>query len=151
MKAGTGICLALFPFLLASAQAPAPDKAEVLVKRAIGYAKQHGVEKLILQTNQANGVFHVGSGSEMYLYVYDLQGMMKANGYKTDLVGKSRLDAKDPDGKFFVKEFISVAKAGGKGWVDYKYSNPLTGKIEPKTSYIELHEGLIFCCGTYKK
>ena len=114
-------------------------------------AKANGVEKLIEQTNRADGLFHVGSGSEMYLYIYDLNGMMKANGYKTDLVGKSRFDAKDPDGKFVVREFIKCAKSTGSGWVAYTYSNPLDGKLEHKTSYVERHQDLIFCCGTYQK
>ena len=151
MHYAPGISLLILPCLAASAQTPVPNKAETLVKRAIVYAAKNGTERLLQQTNQANGVFHVGAGSELYLYIYDLKGMMKANGYKTDLVGQSRFDAKDPDGKFFVREFIKVAQGPGHGWVDYKYANPMDGKIEAKTSYIELHDGLIFCCGTYKK
>jgi signal transduction histidine kinase len=143
--------MAVLPFVVAGAQTAEVGKAEILVKRAIAYAKQNGIEKVIQQTNQANGVFHVGSGGELYLYVYDLKGTMKANGYKTELVGQSRFDATDPDGKFFVREFIKTVKEAGKGWVNYKYSNPSNGKLEPKTAYVQEYEGLIFCCGTYKK
>ena len=142
------MCLAVLPFVMAQAQSP---KAETLVKRAIGYAKANGITKLVEQTNRPDGIYHVGSGSEMYLYIYDMKGLMVANGYKTDLVGKSRWDAKDPDGKYFVREFMALAKDKGSGWVDYKYSNPLDGKIELKTSYIEQFEDHVFCCGTYKK
>ena len=142
------MCLAALSCVLAQAQSP---KAENIVKRAIAYAKANGVVKLVEQTNRPDGVYHVGSGSELYLYLYDLKGLMVANGYKTELVGKSRWDAKDPDGKFFVREFLAVAKSKGSGWVDYKYSNPLDSKIEAKTSYIELYEDHVFCCGTYKK
>lgn len=145
------LALFLLPLQVASAQAPAMNKAENLVKRAIAYAQQNGIDKLIQQTNQANGIFHVGSGGELYLYIYDLQGMMKANGFKTDLVGHSRFDAKDTEGKFFVREFINTVKTSGKGWVDYKYPNPLDGKVEEKTAYIEGFQELIFCCGTYRK
>lgn len=148
MKIARAFVLSALSCLMAMAQSP---RAETLVKKAIAYAQANGVEKLIAQTNSLDGRFHVGSGSEMYLYVYDLNGMMKANGFKTELVGKSRFDAKDPDGKFFVREFIKCAKTSGSGWVDYKYANPLDGKIELKTSYVELSEDLIFCCGTYKK
>ena len=145
------LTMTVLPFVLAGAQTPEANRAEILVKRAIAYAKQNGVDKVIQQTNQANGVFHVGSGGELYLYIYDLKGMMKANGYKTELVGQSRFDATDPDGKFFVREFISTVKAAGKGWVNYKYANPSNGKLEPKTAYVQEYEGLIFCCGTYRK
>ena len=128
-----------------------PAQAEAIVKRAIGYAKQHGKDKLIQQTNQADGVFHVGSGSDLYLFVYDTQGLMLAIGFNpAAYVGKNRLDTKDPDGKAFVKEFITVAKTKGSGWVDYKYANPVSGKVEPKTSYVELADGIIYGCGVYK-
>ncbi|BDU74294.1 cache domain-containing protein [Mesoterricola silvestris] len=143
---------AVLPCLMASAQSPTPAQAESLVKRAVGYAKTHGIEKLIQQTNQGNGVFHVGSGGEMYLFVYDQAGICKAIGFNSvELVGKNRIGLKDPDGKMIIQEMLSVAKNKGKGWVDYKYPDPVTGKVLMKTSYVELHEGLIFGCGIYKR
>jgi signal transduction histidine kinase len=36
-----------------------------------------------------------------------------------------------------VREFIAVAKNPGQGWVDYKWPNPITNKIEDKSSYVE--------------
>ncbi|BDU75512.1 cache domain-containing protein [Mesoterricola sediminis] len=141
--------LVLLPALAAPAQST-PAQAETLVKRAVAYAKANGMEKLIKETNQ--GVFHVGSGSELYIFIYDLNGVVKAIGYNTqELVGKNRWDLKDPDGKFIIREFVSLAKAKGSGWVDYKYPNPLSGKMEQKTSYIVLCDGLIVGAGTYKK
>lgn len=143
--------LFLVPCMVALGQTKGESLPERLVKRAISYARTNGLEKLIQQTNEPGGVFHVGSGSELYLYIYDAKGIMKANGFKTELVGKDRSGAKDADGKFFVREMLKVTKGGGSGWVDYKYANPKDGKIELKTSYVEAHEGMIFCCGTYKK
>ena len=151
MRNATLLSLALLPILALHAQAPAPTKGEIIVKRAIAYAKANGLDKLILQTNQANGVFHVGSGSELYLYVYDMSGVVVAHGYRADLVGKSRIDVKDPDGKYYVQAFIQMAKSGKSGLVDYKFPNPLDGKVEPKTAYVEAFENHIFCCGTYRK
>ena len=151
MRYLTSMAMAALSCLAVQAQ-HTPAQAEAIVKRAIAYAKQNGKEKLFQQTNQADGVFHVGSGSDLYLFVYDLQGLMLAIGYNpAAYVGKNRLETKDPDGKMFVKEFITVAKTKGNGWVDYKYSNPVSGKVEPKTSYVELADGVIYCCGIYKK
>jgi len=140
--------LVLLPALAAPAQST-PAQAENLVKRAVVYAKANGMEKLIKETNQ--GVFHVGSGSELYIFIYDMQGVVKAIGFNTqELVGKNRWDLKDPDGKFIVREIVETSKKGG-GWVDYKYPNPLSGKMEMKTSYVVPCEGLIIGAGTYKK
>ena len=138
--------------LVAGAQSPTPAQAESLVKRAVAYAKTNGIEKLIQQTNQGNGVFHVGSGGEMYLFVYDQAGVCKAIGFNSvELVGKNRMGLKDPDGKMILQEMLAVGKTKGKGWVDYKYPDPVTGKILAKTSYVETHEGLLFGCGIYKR
>jgi len=49
-----------------------------------------------------------------------------------------------------VKERIALVKAKGKGWQDYKFTNPVSKKIEGKTAYIELCDGMIFGCGVYK-
>jgi signal transduction histidine kinase len=57
---------------------------------------------------------------------------------------------KDPDGKAYVKERIDIANKDGKGWQDYKFTNPLTKKIEPKTTYLEKVDDMIICCGAYK-
>jgi len=143
---------AVLPCIMATAQSPTPAQAESLVKRAVNYAKTNGIEKLIQQTNQANGVFHVGSGGEMYLFVYDQAGICKAIGFNSvELVGKDRSGLKDPDGKMIVKDMLALGKAKGKGWVDYKYPDPVSGKMLAKTSYVEMHEGLLFGCGIYKR
>jgi cytochrome c len=66
------------------------------------------------------------------------------------MVGMDLSTAKDADGKSFVKERIDIAKTKGKGWQDYKFTNPSTKKIEQKTAYIERVDDLIFGCGSYK-
>ncbi len=143
---------AVLPCVLASAQSPTPAQAESLVKRAVTYARTHGIEKLIQQTNQANGVFHVGSGGEMYLFIYDQAGICKAIGFNSvELVGKDRSGLKDPTGKLIIQEMLKVGKTKGKGWVDYQYPDPVSGKVLQKTSYIEAFEGLILGCGIYKR
>ena len=44
-----------------------------------------------------------------------------------------------------------VAKTKGKGWHDYKYLDPKTGKKLQKSSYIEVWDNLIFGAGIYKR
>lgn len=137
--------------LAAQAPAPTPAQAEKLVTKAVEFAKANGIDKLIAETNQANGRFHVGTGSQLYIFIYDAQGVCKAIGFDTQaLVGKNRIDLKDMDGKFFIREILSVAKAKGSGWVDYKYPNPQTGKVQAKTSYVVMCQGYIVGSGVYK-
>jgi hypothetical protein len=64
--------------------------------------------------------------------------------------GYKALADKDADGKEFVKERIELAKTRGKGWQNYKFSNPLTKKNEEKTAYIEKADDVIVGSGVYK-
>jgi len=143
--------LLLPPCAMAFAQRPTSAQAVALVKQAVAFAKQNGIGKLIQETNQDGGRFHVASGSELYIFIYDERGVVKAIGYNTAaLVGKNRIDLKDPDGVMIVRELINVAENKGKGWVDYKYPNPTTNLNEQKTSYLEFYEGAIIGSGVYK-
>ncbi len=60
-------------------------------------------------------------------------------------------DASPAETEALVKEAIAFAKANGKGWHDDQYVNPTTQKRQPKTSYIEVWDNLIFGSGIYKK
>lgn len=137
--------------LLASAaraeERATPQDAEELVKTGIAYLKKHGAEKAYKEFQNKNGPFVY---KDLYLALYDLGGKCVAHGADATRVGKNFLDAKDPDGKAFIKERVEMAKASGKGWQDYKFKNPATGKVEQKTSYFELSGDVIFTAGAYK-
>jgi hypothetical protein len=51
----------------------------------------------------------------------------------------------------FRKEILDLAKSKGKGWVDYKFKNPESGKVEAKTTYIQLVGDVTLEAGIYKK
>jgi cytochrome c len=143
--------LALFSLVVAAIVMPlhaeTKIEAEAMVKKAIAFAKAQGTDKALAEISKPGGQFTKGA---LYVFVYDLQGKVKAHGQNPKLVDKDMLDAKDPDGVAYVKERITLVKAKGKGWQDYKFSNPTTKKIEDKTAYVELHDNLIFGCGVYK-
>lgn len=140
------VCLTLTPL-----QAQETAKAQAMVKDAVAFAKKNGKDAFFKEVVQGTGKFHVQAGSDLYILVYDLQGVCLAIGNgQPNVVGVNRLEVKDPNGKFIVKEFIALAKSKGSGWVDYAYLNPTTKKTQDKTTYIELLDGMIIGCGTYK-
>ena len=67
------------------------------------------------------------------------------------MVGKDLLDMRDIDGKYLIKSLIEVANTKGKGWVDYKWPNPVTNAIEAKSSYVKKYEDMLIGCGIYKQ
>jgi len=136
--------------LPAAAQEATPAEVEALVRDAIAFAKANGHEAAFKEITRIGGRFHK-YGGELYVFVYDLDGKVLAHGQGASKVGVNQIKAKDPDGVAFVQERVQLAKAKGKGWHDYKFLNPKTGQKEPKTSYIEVWDNLIFGAGIYKK
>jgi signal transduction histidine kinase len=75
-----------------------------------------------------------------------------AHGGSAAIIGKNMKDLKDADGKLFIQEMMAAAKTKGSGWVDYKWKNPKTGEVLPKSSYVEkLGDNAFIGCGIYKK
>ncbi|MFZ1375199.1 MAG: cache domain-containing protein [Geothrix sp.] len=149
MNHATLLCLPALVLPLA-AQDASPAETETLVKEAIAFAKANGKEAAVKEITKTGGKFH-RHGGELYVFIYDMDGKVVAHGQGASKIGVNQMNAKDPDGVEFVKERIKLAKAKGKGWHDYQYVNPTTQKKQPKTSYIEVWDNLIFGAGIYKK
>ncbi len=76
---------------------------------------------------------------DLYPFVAEVAtGLCVANGVTPAVTGKILIDLKDQDGRFIIQEFIKIATATpGRGWIDYRWLNPVTKTIEDKTALIE--------------
>jgi cytochrome c len=124
-----------------------PQDAEELVKTAVAYLKKHGAEKAYKEFQNKSGPFIY---KDLYVMVYDMTGKCMAHGADPSRVGKDLIEAKDPDGKQYVKDRLQIAKEKGGGWQDYKFKNPASGKVEPKVSYFEKVGDVVVASGAYK-
>jgi signal transduction histidine kinase len=140
------LVLALAP-TFARAEGPTAKDAEELVQKASTYLKANGQEKLLQAVNTKDGEFHKG---ELYVFVYDQTATILAHPVNAKLVGRNTLEQPDVAGKFYRKDIIEIAKTKGKGWVDYKYKNPVSGKVEDKTSFVMAADAVILVAGVYK-
>ncbi len=122
-------------------------EAEAMVKKAAAYIKANGKEKAFAEFNNHKGKF---TDKDLYITIYDLNGKCLAHGQNIKMVGKDMIELKDSDGKYFIKDRVEIAKAKGKAWQDYKFTNPLSKSIEHKSTYFEKHEDLIVAGGIYK-
>ncbi len=129
-----------------SAQEGSED-AKALVKKAIAFYKQHGREAVCAEVSGGGGSLRKGP---LYVFIYDMNGTVAAHGQLPNLVGKNLVATKDPRGKAYVQERIDLAKAKGSGWHDYTFLNPVSKKWEPKRSYIEKVDDLVFGSGSYR-
>jgi cytochrome c len=118
-----------------------------MVHKAVEHLKKDGKEKAFATFNDPKGAF---SFRDLYITVYDLNGVCLAHGAKKERIGKNLLEEKDADGKLFVKERVELARKDGKGWQQYKFQNPATKKVELKVAYFEKLDDVIVVSGAYK-
>ena len=123
------------------------DEAMALVSRAVAHIKEVGKQKALASFNDPKGPFVKG---ELYVFAYTLQGVIIAHPMNPKLVGKDMTEVKDSDGKYFTKDFIATVNGPGKGWVDYNWTNPVSKKIEAKSSYVARAGDIFVGCGIYK-
>ncbi|HZV64256.1 MAG TPA: cache domain-containing protein [Telluria sp.] len=124
------------------------QEAEAMVKKGVAYIKANGKDKAYAEIDRKDGPF---TDRDLYLAVYGLDGVVRAHGANMKMVGKNLIEMKDVDGKPFVKERVDLAKKGKPFWQDYKFNNPVSAKIEPKTMYCQPLEDVVVCGGVYIK
>lgn len=122
-------------------------EAQALVKKAVALYKSAGQEKAFQEFNNPNGKF---VDRDLYIYALSMTGTVLAHGTNKTLIGKDLYNLKDSTGKQFLKEIIDIAKSKGKGWVEYKWTNPVSKKVEDKVAYFEKVGDVILVCGYYK-
>jgi len=123
------------------------DQAKAMVEEAVAFFNANGKQKTLTEINTPKGKWVKG---ELYVFAYDLNGVVVAHPINPKLIGKNLIDVPDAAGKTFRKDIAEVARTKGTGWVDYKYKNPSTNKIEDKSTFLMKAGDVIICCGTYK-
>jgi cytochrome c len=131
---------------VAAAEFATKVEAVAMVKEAVAFIKDQGPDKAYAEISNKAGRFH---DRDLYITVLGLDGKVFAHGQIESLIGQSLIEAKDPDGKLFVKERVELARQQPSFWQSYKFMNPATKKVEPKQMYCErLHETAV-CGGVY--
>jgi cytochrome c len=145
--------LALFVSLAFVTGASAQDngtreEAKAMTEAAIAHLKKAGNDKAFddFTKDKANW-----NKKDLYVFLFDTDGTIKAHGVNEKLVGKNLIGLKDQNGKEFVKEFVVVANKG-EGWVDYDWAHPVSKKVEGKTTFVKRVAGtnLAVAVGDYR-
>lgn len=122
--------------------------AEAMVQKAVAHIKSSGPDTAYADFTGQKPEF---INHDIYVVVYDLAGKCLAHGQNAKQVGKDLIEFKDADGKPFIKERIELANTKGKFWQDYKFTDPVTKKILPKSAYCEKADQAVVCAGIYKR
>lgn len=143
------LAAALAPTLATADTKATAAEATAMVKKGVAAIKAAGKDhdKLYTEVTAKDGKW---ADRDLYLVIYSLDGTVKAHGANAKLVGNNLMDMLDIDGKPYIKERIELAKSKGSFWQDYKFTNPTSKKIEPKSMYCEKVDELVACAGIYK-
>ena len=123
------------------------DEAQAMVKKGVAFIKSQGKDKGYAEISNKQGTF---IDRDLYLTVYGMDGTVRAHGANEKMIGKNLIEMKDVDGKPFVKERLDMAQSKASFWQDYKFTNPVSKKIEPKQMYCEKLDDSVVCGGIYK-
>ncbi|MFZ6779456.1 cache domain-containing protein [Undibacterium sp. Ji83W] len=127
-------------------------EALALIQKAQEYIKTYGAEKAVIEFNRLespfNSVSEINKKGDLYLYTLDQKGYQSVHGKNPKIVGKVMLDMRDQDGVFLIREMVEKCFSKGKGWVNYRWPNPVTKDLEKKRGYVERVPGQDFCLGT---
>ncbi|WP_017906955.1 methyl-accepting chemotaxis protein [Pseudomonas asplenii] len=86
-----------------------------------------------------------------YFWINDLRPVMVMHPTNPKLEGQDLSGIKDPDGYALFNEMVILAKAKGRGMIDYRWPKPGASAPVQKTSYVQLFEpwGWIIGSGVY--
>ena len=87
-------------------------------------------------------------GTEGYFWIDTYAGENVLLPPKPETEGTNRLDWKDEDGKFMVRDFIEIGKSADGGFTDFKFPKLGSDKPEPKRSYTAPYSAYSWVVGT---
>ena len=87
-------------------------------------------------------------GESGYFWINDTNAVIVMHPIKPQLNGKDLVNYKDKGGKKIFKEFASVAKAKGEGFVDYVWPKPGFESPQAKVSFVKLFKEYNWVIGT---
>ena len=145
----TTLCFAFFAGSAGAAPEPTEKDAIAMVERGAALIKSQGAGALVKKINAKDAEYVRGA---LYIDMRDLYtGIVLAHPINSSIVGKDLTDVPDASGKTYRREIIELAQKSGKGWVEYQYKNPVSGKIEPKNTYILRVDDVVLEAGIYRK
>ncbi|TWO69463.1 hypothetical protein FN976_19445 [Caenimonas sedimenti] len=123
-------------------------RAVALVKSGVRHMRKVGLERACRDFMDPRGGFVQG---EDYLFVVDMQCRRLAFPPDPSTVGQSDWNLQDADGNYLSRQNVEIARTAGSGWNDFRVPNPVSGRVEPKSAYVERVDEAVIGCGIYRR
>ena len=122
------------------------EEAVALVHRAVALYKGVPQEQFLRSITDRGQPYH---DRDMYVFALDSGGTYRAFGGNPAKVGTRVQDIPGIAGDRLVSDIVAQADRG-PGWVEYDITNPATGAVQTKMSYVSRVGDLYLGCGVYK-
>ena len=122
------------------------EEAVVLVNKALALHKTTSRDQFLRSITDKNHPYH---DRDMYVFVLDAAGTYLAFGGNQAKVGTRVQDIPGIAGDRLVNDIVTQAEHA-PGWVEYDITNPATGAVQTKMSYVSRVGDWYAGCGVYK-
>lgn len=123
------------------------DQLKAFVNSGVAYVHKYGKEKAFKEFSNPKGKFRQG---DLYLFVYNFQGVNLAHGGDQSLIGKNLSNYHDKYGTYAPRLVIKVAKLGG-GFLHYYWPTLDKKELQYKTAYVlPLDKNTLIGAGIYE-
>lgn len=122
------------------------EEAVALVGRAVAMHKSTSQDQFLRSITDKTQPYH---DRDMYVFVLDTSGTYRAFGGNPAKVGTRVQDVPGIAGDRLVGDIVAQADHEA-GWVEYDITNPATGAVQTKMSYVSRVGDLYVGCGVYK-
>ncbi|MFZ4285457.1 methyl-accepting chemotaxis protein [Variovorax sp. HJSM1_2] len=122
------------------------EEAGALVQRALQQRAVSSRHAFLQQITKPNGGFH---DRDMYVFALDEQGHYQAFGGNPAKVGTRVQDIPGIDGARLLEAIVAQCEQA-PGWVEYDITNPASGAVQTKMSFVAKVDDVYLGCGVYK-
>ena len=121
-----------------------PAYTQAFVQQAINLYDAVGLEDTVAYYNTPESV-----DGQWYAFVIAEDGTLVAHA-NPDLVGQLASDIPGPN-NYPTGAAVEASADENGAWFDYTFTNPATGSVETKHSWIVVHDGIMFGSGWYEE
>ena len=111
-----------------------PDEAKAMLAKAIAHYNSVGRKQALADFTGRKSPFF---DRDLYVACIGPDRLIAANGGYPSVVGSSADAWKDAEGRSVGKAAFDSVAGTGEGAVRYRWTNPVSGKIEPKVLFVQ--------------
>ena len=121
------------------------DYTEYIVKAAISKYDSEGLDATVAHYNTRESI-----DGQWYVFIVDQDDIILAHAANPDFVGRPASAIVGPNNYPTAEAVVAVADEDG-AWFTYTFTNPASGAVETKHSWMVEYDGLTFGSGWYER